>query len=83
MKNNLFENLKKESFYALESKCRDIVFETFGSAKMAFMLGAISHDQFKEIMHMLISEGINNPQWRQEEERIHGNNSTRSSGGHQ
>ncbi len=69
MSNHLFDNLKKESTYALQSKSRDLVYETYGSAKMACALGVISKDQFMEINHMLIKEGINNPQWRQEAEK--------------
>lgn len=69
MRNHLFDNLKKESTYALQSKSRDLVYETYGSAKMACALGVISKDQFMEINYMLIKEGINNPQWRQEAEK--------------
>jgi len=56
----IFETLKKEATYALASLSRDLVFETYGKAKMAVNLEAITMDQFKELNKMLITDGVNN-----------------------
>lgn len=57
----VFDRLKKEAQYALNSHSRDLVYQTYGEAKMASELGAISHDEFYELNTMLVKNGINNP----------------------
>lgn len=57
---SVFETLQKEARYALDSKSRDLVFETYGKAKMALSLGAITYEEFMELNTMLIRSGINN-----------------------
>ncbi len=57
----IFTQLKKESTYALDSRSRDLVYETYGKAKMALDLGAITAEEFRELNGMLVRDGINNP----------------------
>ncbi len=47
--------------YALNSHSRDLVFQTYGQAIMAYNLNVITKDQFFELNTMLIRNGINNP----------------------
>lgn len=56
-----YNTLLKATKYALTSHSKDLVFETYGMAKMAFKLGAITKEQFFELNDMLIRNGINNP----------------------
>lgn len=59
MATNVFLRLKKEAQYVLNSHNRDLVYETYGAAKMAYELGAISHDEFYELNAMLVRNGLN------------------------
>lgn len=54
-------HLKRRAQYALNSKSKNLVYETFGAAKMARNLDAITHDQFMELNRMLVTEGLNDP----------------------
>lgn len=58
---NIFEQLEKEADYALNSRSRDLVYETFGKAKMAFNLKAISKEEFYRLNDKLVRNGLNNP----------------------
>lgn len=42
----IFENLLRKAEYALNSKSLVLTYETFGAAKMAYELGAITKEQF-------------------------------------
>lgn len=57
---NVYEDLLKESEYAIRSRSRDLVFESYGKAKMAVRLKAITMQQFKELNRILIRDGVNN-----------------------
>lgn len=59
--NVIFEQLKKESRYALNSKSLYLAYEAYGAVKMAFELEAITSVQFSELTDMLITNGINKP----------------------
>ena len=56
-----YEYLIAKATYALASKSRDLVYETYGMAKMASALCAISDEQFLELNEMLVKKGLNNP----------------------
>lgn len=60
MKENLFEELKRKAQYALNSLSRDLVYETYGMAKMAVNLNAITYDEFMVLNTMLVRDGLNN-----------------------
>lgn len=60
MKENLFEELKRKAQYALNSLSRDLVYETYGMAKMAVNLNAITYDEFMVLNTMLVRNGLNN-----------------------
>lgn len=57
----IYKNLIKSAKYALTSKSRNLVYQTYGGACMAFKLGAISKDEYYELNTMLVTNGINNP----------------------
>ena len=56
----VFEELERNANFARKGYSRDLVYETYGMAKMAYKLGAITWDQFKVLNTILIVEGINN-----------------------
>lgn len=58
---NSFKYLLKEAEYALNSHSRDLVYESYGMAKMAYNLDAISKDQFYCLNDMLVKHGLNDP----------------------
>ena len=51
---NIMEQLIKEAEYAQRSESRDLLLETWGKAKMAGQLNAISFEGFMKINHMTI-----------------------------
>ena len=55
-----YEMLMKRAIYSRNSKSRDLVMETYGAAKAAYDLKAITWPQFSELNRILIVEGINN-----------------------
>ncbi len=59
--NTIYEKLLKSAKYALKSHSRDLVYETFGAAKMAFNLKAITKSEFYELNDMLVVHGLNDP----------------------
>ncbi len=59
--NCIFNELKKDIEYALNSKSLTLAYEAYGAAKMARKLGAITKDQFFELNDMVIVNGINKP----------------------
>lgn len=59
--NTLFARLEREAKYALNSHSRNLVYQTFGAAKMAFELDAITKPQFYLLNDMLVVRGLNDP----------------------
>lgn len=59
--NSIFNQLKKEIEYALNSKSLTLAYQAYGAAKMAFRLEAITKEQFFELNDMVIVNGINKP----------------------
>lgn len=59
--NNIYDELRKEAAYALQSHSRDLVYQTYGKASMARNLNAISKDEFSQLNTMLVRNGLNNP----------------------
>ena len=59
--NVLFARLEREAKYALNSHSRNLVYETYGAAKMAFELGAITKPQFYLLNDLLVVHGLNDP----------------------
>lgn len=60
-RNAIFSRLEREAKYALNSHSRNLVYQTFGEAKMAFELGAITKPQFYLLNDMLVVRGLNDP----------------------
>lgn len=58
---NIYEALINRARYALNSRSLNLVYETYGAAKMAGDMGAISKEQMAELNRMLVREGMNNP----------------------
>lgn len=54
MKDTILEQLLKEAEYAQRPLSRDLLFETYGKAKMAHQLEAIKLDEFMKINHETI-----------------------------
>lgn len=48
----IMEQLIRETEYGQKSLSRDLLIETYGKAKMAFQLEAITYDEFMQINHM-------------------------------
>ena len=59
--NVLFARLEREAKYALNSHSRNLVYQTYGAAKMARELGAITKPQFDLLNAMLVVKGLNDP----------------------
>lgn len=59
--NNIFNQLKKDAQYALNSKKLTLAYQAYGAAKTAFTLGVITKDEFYELNTMLVVNGINKP----------------------
>ena len=59
--NVLFARLEREAKYALNSHIRNLVYQTYGAAKMAFELDAITKPQFYLLNDMLVVHGLNDP----------------------
>ena len=59
--NVLFYRLKREAKYALNSHSRNLVYQTYGAAKMARELDAITKPQFDLLNEMLVVHGLNDP----------------------
>lgn len=48
----VMEQLLREAAYGQRALSRDLLVETYGKAKMAFQLAAITYDEFMRINHM-------------------------------
>ena len=57
--NAIFARLERDAKYALHS--RNLVYETYGAAKMAWKLGAITKPQFCLLNDLLVVHGLNDP----------------------
>lgn len=57
--NEVFIALMKDSRYAIESASRDLVYQTYGAACMAYNLGAITYKQYEELNTILVKDGLN------------------------
>lgn len=55
------KELFRSAHYALNSHSRDLVFQIYGEAIMAYNLNVITKDGFFELCTMLVRNGINNP----------------------
>lgn len=61
MKEDIFDYLMGRAEYAIKSKSLALTHETYGQAKMARKLLAITKEQFWELNKILVRNGINNP----------------------
>lgn len=61
MEIKIFDQLKKEIQYALNSKSLTLAYQAYGAAKMAWQLDAITKDQFFMLNDMVVVNGINKP----------------------
>ena len=61
MSDAVSRKLEKDARYALASHSRDLVYQTYGAAKMAWQLGAIDNEQFARLNEMLVVKGLNDP----------------------
>lgn len=59
--NRIFDDLEHRAKHALNSHSRDLAYEAYGAAKMAYTLNAITWDQFKQLNVMLVVNGLNDP----------------------
>lgn len=59
--NTLFARLEREAKYALNSHSLNLVYQTYGAAKMARELDAITKPQFDLLNEMLVVHGLNDP----------------------
>lgn len=57
----IFDDLIVRANYAINSRSRDLVFETYGMCKMARKMNAITLEQFMQLNTMLIKNSVNNP----------------------
>lgn len=66
---NIYSALKKKIIYAKStlSPIRNL-YEAKGAIDMARQLGAITHDQYIELDHKCVYEGINNPEYMKKED---------------
>ena len=54
MMGSIYNQLFNEAEYAQRSLSRDLLFETYGKAKMALQLGVITQNEFMEINSLTI-----------------------------
>lgn len=59
--NKIFNELKKEIEYALNSKSLTFAYQAYGAVKMACKLEAITKEQFFELNEIVVVNGINKP----------------------
>ena len=56
----VYESLVKNADYALANLSRDLVYEVYGMAQMAYKLGGITKNEFYALNDKLIRDGLNN-----------------------
>ena len=66
---SILEYLERTSKYAIASKSRNLVYEAYGEAMMAYRLKALSWPEFSEINALLIRDTLNNGRLMTEWER--------------
>lgn len=59
---SIYEKLKKDVAYAKRSYSILLLYQAHGAIGMAFNLGAIDKQQFRELDHECVCKGINNPE---------------------
>ena len=59
---NLFETLNKRADYAISSKSKSLVYQTYGEWLMASELGAITANEFTALNTRLVQNTMNNGQ---------------------
>lgn len=59
--NEIYQDLLRRAQYAIRSRSRDLVYQTYGEAKMAMRLGAITLLQFLALNYLLVCKGLNDP----------------------
>lgn len=57
---SMMEQLKHAAEYAINSKSRELVYETYGAAKMAWACEAISKEEFYQLNDLLVVKTLNN-----------------------
>lgn len=68
-KNKMSEELMRDARYAQNSNSLDLVYETYGKAKMARRFHAITMIQFSQLNDVLVRGCINNAEWRRKAKR--------------
>ena len=58
---SVYERLYKRAEYALRSHSRELAYEVYGAAKMAYDLNAIGKEDFYTLNDMLVTNGLNKP----------------------
>ena len=61
MEKTIFQKLIKEAKYSLNSKSRNLVYQTYGKVEMARELEAITFAEFDQLNKMLVVHGLNDP----------------------
>lgn len=59
---NLFDTLNKRADYAINSKSKSLVYQTYGECLMASELGAITANEFTALNTRLVRNTMNNGQ---------------------
>lgn len=62
-KTDVFKNLTREATYAYNSFSITLVYQTYGAATMAWMLGSITRQEFDQLNELLVRESLNNGKW--------------------
>ena len=57
----IWEQLQKRAEYAVASRDLELMYETYGMAKMAWGLCAITKEQFYALNEKRVRKGINDP----------------------
>ncbi|MDE6908748.1 MAG: hypothetical protein K2P21_11445 [Lachnospiraceae bacterium] len=53
--NTISEQLKREALYAQRSFSTELLYQTYGKARMARQLNALTQSEFMEINHMTVN----------------------------
>lgn len=57
----IWDDLQRQAEYARASRSRELMYETYGAAKMARKMCAITEEQFMVLNKKLVTKGINDP----------------------
>lgn len=58
---SIVRDLYNAADYALRSQSRNLVYQAYGQAQMAYRLHVITFSDFSELNRILVVNGINNP----------------------